>query len=333
METLTLLCWIHGDKVKSVFTVKISREAGVGDLKDTLKRDNPHTFKAVDAKSLELYPLFVQSGTTRAAALENWEPEGNEPLDVDQRLDQAFPDRRGGKWVVVIRHDNLILTSVHCWIRGDPLGKTFQVQTPREANVDDLRKAVKVERSAVLGGVGAGDLDLYRLLVPSGVDYADELGKWRLRGEKPLQSMDKLSKVLSPTEEGLWIVVVNYPTARTQFQVYFKGQIVPVSGEAHRTVKSFLSSLLRDEQHEDIFKDVSVRQIKVYRLNPPVLSTEEENLLEHLVFMKLSETVEVSFGEIAVTPDHVCMALLLAEDMSKMAIGRLRNEYSDMFHA
>ncbi|KAI5997414.1 hypothetical protein EDD15DRAFT_2162745 [Pisolithus albus] len=206
METLTLLCWIHGDKVKSVFTVEISGEASVGRLKDTLKRARSAIMKDIDAAELELYPLFVQSGTTRAAALENWEPEGNEPLDVDQRLDQAFPDRRGGKWVVVIRHDNLILTTVHCWIRGDPVEAAFPVQVPRSANVEYLRNALK----DIIPNTHVKNLTLYRLFVPSDVDYTDELGKWRVRGKRPLLGPRKLSNVFSATEEGLRIVVVNY---------------------------------------------------------------------------------------------------------------------------
>lgn len=197
---------------------------------------------------------------------------------------------------------------------GDDVDDVFPVKIHREADVADLKDALKLKRSTAFMDVNAANLKLYSLLVPSGVDHSDELGKWRLRGKMPLRPTQKLSSAFPRTQEGLWVVVVIHPTTRTQFQVYFKGQIVPVSGVAHSTVRIFLSSLLCDQQHGAVFKDVSASQVKVYRLNPPVLGTEEGNFLEHLKPMKGSDTVELSFGESTVTREHVFLALMLAED-------------------
>ncbi|KAI6020659.1 hypothetical protein BKA83DRAFT_4055780 [Pisolithus microcarpus] len=111
------LCCVRGEDANPVFDVDISKEAGVGRLKATLKHGNPDTFKDVDAKDLELYSLFIPSNADRTVELGNWRSHGNEPLDVRRKLADAFPRTQDGEWVVVISlrappllHDKLILT-------------------------------------------------------------------------------------------------------------------------------------------------------------------------------------------------------------------------------
>ncbi|KAI6022152.1 hypothetical protein PISMIDRAFT_680637, partial [Pisolithus microcarpus 441] len=96
MEMFTLLCCVRGEDANPVFKVNISKEAGVGRLKAMLKRENPDTFKDVDAKDLELYSLFIPSNADRTVELGNWRSHGNELLDVTQKLANTFPELRTG---------------------------------------------------------------------------------------------------------------------------------------------------------------------------------------------------------------------------------------------
>ncbi|KIK20896.1 hypothetical protein PISMIDRAFT_63241, partial [Pisolithus microcarpus 441] len=169
----TLLCWVRGEDAKRVFEVEISKEASVGKLKATLKRDRSAILKDVDAADLELYPLFIPSNANRAAELEKWRPHGKEPLDVEQRMDQVFPSRRNGKWILVVTHPTFLY-----WVRGDDVDHVFPVKISREADVADLKDALKEKNSSTLSNVDAKNLSLYRLLVPSDGNRAVELGKW-----------------------------------------------------------------------------------------------------------------------------------------------------------
>ncbi|KAI6029093.1 hypothetical protein PISMIDRAFT_69141, partial [Pisolithus microcarpus 441] len=169
----TLLCWVRGEDAKRVFEVEISKDASVGKLKATLKRDRSAILKDVDAADLELYPLFIPSNANRAAELEKWRSHGKEPLDVEQRMDQAFPNRRNGKWILVVTYPTLL-----CWVRGDHVDNVFEVEISREANVGKLKDALKEKNSNSLSNVDAKNLTLYRLLVPSDGNRAVELGKW-----------------------------------------------------------------------------------------------------------------------------------------------------------
>ncbi|KAI5987634.1 hypothetical protein EDD15DRAFT_1473424 [Pisolithus albus] len=326
MDMFTLLSWIYGQDPKNAFNVEISREAIVGRLKATVKSERSAILKDVDAADLELYPLFVPSNANRTAELKKWRAHGKEPLDVDQTVDQVFPNRRDGKWIVIVTHPSFL-----CWIRGDDVNHVFPVKISREADVEDLKDTLKLKRSTTLRDVDAANLDLYGLLVPSDGNQAAELGKWRLGDKKPLDVKQKLSNAFPRTQEGEWVVVVNYPTATTKFHVYFKNQTLLVSAVAHDMVKDFLLTLLRDQQHRKVFKDVSASQLNVYQLNPPVLVTERRKFLEHLERMEDTDAVELSFGESTVTPQHVCMALMLTEDESSKAIEALKRDHSKIF--
>ncbi|KAI6005435.1 hypothetical protein EDD15DRAFT_2566380 [Pisolithus albus] len=116
--------------------------------------------------------------------------------------------------------------------------------------------------------------------------------------------------------------------ARIEFQIYFRNQTMLVSAVPLDRVKDFLRSLQRDEQHKDVFQDISIAQLKVYRLDPPKLDTEEGKFLEHLKPMEDTDVVELSFGESIVTRRHVCLALILEEDGPNCAIGALKREIS-----
>jgi Crinkler effector protein N-terminal domain len=54
-------CWILGDEPPSqmTFSVKISPEATVGELKDEIKNYNQVTFDKIDAVTLDLYKITV----------------------------------------------------------------------------------------------------------------------------------------------------------------------------------------------------------------------------------------------------------------------------------
>ncbi|KAI5997410.1 hypothetical protein EDD15DRAFT_2162668 [Pisolithus albus] len=201
----TLLCWVHGDDPDATFGVDISKEANVSTLKNTLKHDRSAILKDVDAADLELYALFVPSSADFTVELGNWRSYGNKPLDGRLKLDDALPRTQGGDLVIVITYPTVL-----CWILGDPVESTFEVQIPRGANVEYLRNALKEIIPNTLRNVDAKNLKFYPLFVPSGLDYEDELGKWRLRGKKPLCATQKLSSVFPATREGLWLVVVHH---------------------------------------------------------------------------------------------------------------------------
>ncbi|KAI6037464.1 hypothetical protein PISMIDRAFT_65696, partial [Pisolithus microcarpus 441] len=169
----TLPCWICGDDVDNVFEVEISKEVNVGKLKAALKRERSVTLKDVDAASLEIHALFVPSGADYSDELGKWRLHGKEPLHVKQKLSNAFPRTRDGEWVVVVNHPTLL-----CWVRGDDVDHAFPVKISREADVADLKDALKLQRSTALRDVNAANLNLYRLLVPSDGNRAVELGKW-----------------------------------------------------------------------------------------------------------------------------------------------------------
>lgn len=86
MDTLTIFCWVRGEDVKTVFRVKISREADVEDLKDTLKLKKSTALRDVDADTLELYPLFIPSGADYLDELGKWRLHGKRPLSITQKL-------------------------------------------------------------------------------------------------------------------------------------------------------------------------------------------------------------------------------------------------------
>ncbi|KAI6006171.1 hypothetical protein F5J12DRAFT_832652 [Pisolithus orientalis] len=215
-----------------------------------------------------------------------------------------------------------------CWIRGE--ANVFKIKIPRSADVGDLQEAVKHKRSATFKDVDAEILNLFPLLVPSGANRADELGKWRSKGKKHLDATQKLSDVFPEISDGEWVVVVTYPTARIEFRVYFKSEILLVSALAQDTIRMFLSDL-RVRQHNDLFRDFRISKLAVYRLNPPVLEAEGANYLEHLEPIKGSDAVELSFGESTVTRDHVCLALLLQDEESSHAIAALERDHTRIF--
>ncbi|KAI5989868.1 hypothetical protein EDC04DRAFT_2588125 [Pisolithus marmoratus] len=101
---LALLCWVRGDDIKCVFTVKVPGEADMETLKEALKHKNPATFRDVDAKDPEVYCLFIPSDADHGVELGRWRLHSKEPLDADQQLSELFPKSHDGKWVVVVNY-------------------------------------------------------------------------------------------------------------------------------------------------------------------------------------------------------------------------------------
>ncbi|KAI6014664.1 hypothetical protein EDC04DRAFT_655849 [Pisolithus marmoratus] len=218
-----------------------------------------------------------------------------------------------------------------CWVRGDDVDDVFELEIPGEADVGELKQALKDRRSATFSDVDACNLHLYPLLVPSNADLAVQLGRWRLHDKKPLYVTQKLSDIFPKFRDGKWVVVVIHPTAGMEFSVYFRNQILPVSAVGDDTIKHFLSGLLRDQQYEHVFRNVSTQMLRVYRLNPPVLETKEGKYLDNLEPMKGTDTVEVSFGESTVTRRHVCLAFMRVEDESNKVIETLERVHTRIF--
>jgi hypothetical protein len=85
---LSINCWILGDHYEHVFTVKISRNENVDDLKDAIKVKKHHSLNDIDADTLILYKVSIEHNPQLAehvAALEL-----NEDLPPLYKLSEVF---------------------------------------------------------------------------------------------------------------------------------------------------------------------------------------------------------------------------------------------------
>jgi hypothetical protein len=61
--TLELNCIVQGDEPTHVFPIKIACTESIGSLKKVIKEENPEAFQNVDACSIGLWQVSIQSTT------------------------------------------------------------------------------------------------------------------------------------------------------------------------------------------------------------------------------------------------------------------------------
>ena len=56
---ITLFCLIKGNTFEKAFSVKLSRDEPISELKDAIKAKNPQTFANVDTKDIKLWKVSI----------------------------------------------------------------------------------------------------------------------------------------------------------------------------------------------------------------------------------------------------------------------------------
>ena len=59
MSVANLHCWVHGDDPDAIFLVEIATTKTVGALKQAIKEEKKHAFQDIDAKTLNLWKVFI----------------------------------------------------------------------------------------------------------------------------------------------------------------------------------------------------------------------------------------------------------------------------------
>ena len=89
-DTTILYCLVHGDK--SPFPIEINREKTVGQLKDAIVAKKPHRFYSIDADSLDLWKVEIESRNKEK--LLNVQLHDEDALDPTRKISKAFPEER-----------------------------------------------------------------------------------------------------------------------------------------------------------------------------------------------------------------------------------------------
>jgi hypothetical protein len=89
MTHLRLLCIIHGDLAKNVFTINIQDDLDVSALKNEICDRNPNTFEKVDFRNLLVWQVSIPI-TSREETILLPEPHPTPLVNYDQ-LSALFP--------------------------------------------------------------------------------------------------------------------------------------------------------------------------------------------------------------------------------------------------
>ena len=87
-DTVILCCGIYGEK--SIFSVKIRRGQLVDELKEAIVAKNPHRFHGIDAYSLDLWKVEIESRNKEK--LLNVQLHDEDALDPTRKISKAFPE-------------------------------------------------------------------------------------------------------------------------------------------------------------------------------------------------------------------------------------------------
>ena len=98
-QLLSLNCFVLGDDLKKIFTVKILKTENVSILKKLIKEENSSSFGNVDAKNMLLWNVSIPIGDDVNESLKK---PNLEPLDALLLLSQAFPSVEASHLHVVI---------------------------------------------------------------------------------------------------------------------------------------------------------------------------------------------------------------------------------------
>ncbi|PKC00698.1 hypothetical protein RhiirA5_505039 [Rhizophagus irregularis] len=98
--SVTLFCLVKGNTTANAFSVKISRDEPVSDLKEAIKSKNPQTFASVDAKDIQLWK--VEIGDDRDDLLSNLTLQDQPELLATKKISKYFPDSPAEECIHVI---------------------------------------------------------------------------------------------------------------------------------------------------------------------------------------------------------------------------------------
>jgi hypothetical protein len=85
-----LNCCVLGEGVQNVFLVEVPRSKTVSALKEVIKEKNQQAFKGVDARSLDLWKVFIPVDQGLEEKLNDIELNDNESLSPVDKLSKVF---------------------------------------------------------------------------------------------------------------------------------------------------------------------------------------------------------------------------------------------------
>jgi hypothetical protein len=87
-NTITLICLVHGDRVRRAFPVDVDKSKTIGHLKKLIKQELPNSFCDVDAKELALWKVSIPSKD--GDALRDFYADEDEELDPTRKISKYF---------------------------------------------------------------------------------------------------------------------------------------------------------------------------------------------------------------------------------------------------
>jgi hypothetical protein len=88
--SITLFCLVKGNTTANAFSVKISRDEPVSELKKVIKAENVQTFANVDAKDIKLWKVEIPGD--HDDPLSNLSLRDNDELLAIRKISKYFPD-------------------------------------------------------------------------------------------------------------------------------------------------------------------------------------------------------------------------------------------------
>src|SRR5580693_7268569 len=102
---------------------------------------------------------------------------------------------------------------LNCWLLGDDPTHIFPVKIERTELVGTLKKTIKDEKKHAFEHVDADTLVLWRVSIPVGGSFKQNLSKLDFVDEQSLSAVDELSEVFaeSPAPKHVHVIVRSFP--------------------------------------------------------------------------------------------------------------------------
>ncbi|KAK2460127.1 hypothetical protein APHAL10511_007806 [Amanita phalloides] len=213
-QLLSLNCFVLGDDLNELFTVKIGKDKNVSILRDLIKEEKKPVFDHVAASKLDLFQVSVPVDDNFDERLKNTHLE---PLKFFTPLSQLFPHVRGDHIHIVVQgpagdviraFDPMQLLSLNCIVLGDSQYQMFTVKIVKNTNVSILKDLIKEEETPRLDHIPASKLILSQVSLPGDDDLEESLKNLNLT---PLKPFLPLSQVFPRVEADRLHVVVKVP--------------------------------------------------------------------------------------------------------------------------
>ncbi|KAJ3498893.1 hypothetical protein NLJ89_g10162 [Agrocybe chaxingu] len=152
MSLLSLNCWLFGDDVEEVFTIKISPTENVSILKSMIKEENAFSFPA---KELSLWKVSLPLDDLNST-LSNLQLDDYLKLSSRKKLSTFFEDADAECLHIIVKcpksADNQSpalpqLLFVNCLVAGDPTEQMFTIKIAPTDNISILKKLIKEENA------------------------------------------------------------------------------------------------------------------------------------------------------------------------------------------